>query len=121
MAVFAIGDLHLPGNCEKPMDVFGSHWERHFETISQHWLEMIAPDDVVLIPGDISWAMQLAQVEDDLHAIEALPVFLQQHRKRTDPCGLRPLFFAYFNFFVFSNAATTAFMASERNAPFSKA
>lgn len=73
MAVFAIGDLHLPGNCEKPMDVFGSHWERHFETISQHWLEMIAPDDVVLIPGDISWAMQLAQVEDDLHAIEALP------------------------------------------------
>lgn len=73
MAVFAIGDLHLPGNCEKPMDVFGSHWERHFDTISQHWQQMIAPEDVVLIPGDISWAMQLAQVVDDLRAIEALP------------------------------------------------
>lgn len=73
MAVFAIGDLHLPGNCEKPMDVFGSHWENHFETISAHWHEMIAPSDVVLIPGDISWAMQLPQVEDDLRAIEALP------------------------------------------------
>ncbi len=73
MAVFAIGDLHLPGNCEKPMDVFGSHWERHFETISEHWQQMIAPEDTVLIPGDISWAMQLPQVEDDLRAIEALP------------------------------------------------
>lgn len=73
MAVFAIGDLHLPGHCEKPMDVFGSHWERHFETITQHWQEMIAPTDVVLIPGDISWAMQLSQAEDDLRAIEALP------------------------------------------------
>lgn len=73
MAVFAIGDLHLPGNNEKPMDVFGSHWERHFETISEHWQRLVSPDDVVLIPGDISWAMQLPQVGDDLRAIEALP------------------------------------------------
>ena len=73
MVVFAIGDLHLPGHCEKPMDVFGSHWENHFDTIAAHWREMIAPDDVVLIPGDISWAMQLEQAVDDLRAIEALP------------------------------------------------
>lgn len=73
MAVFAIGDLHLSGNCEKPMDVFGSHWENHFQTISAHWREMIAPTDVVLIPGDISWAMQLAEAADDLRAIEELP------------------------------------------------
>lgn len=73
MAVFAIGDLHLPGGNEKPMDVFGSHWENHFETISKHWLEMVSPQDVVLIPGDISWAMQLAQITDDLRAIESLP------------------------------------------------
>jgi predicted phosphohydrolase len=55
------------------MDVFGSHWENHFETISTNWLEMVAPQDVVLIPGDISWAMQLAQIEEDLRAIENLP------------------------------------------------
>lgn len=73
MSVFAIGDLHLPGHAEKPMDVFGSHWDRHFDTISEHWQQMISPDDVVLIPGDISWAMQLSDAMDDLHAIAALP------------------------------------------------
>jgi len=27
MRVFAISDLHLPGGDNKPMDIFGSHWE----------------------------------------------------------------------------------------------
>ena len=73
MSIFAIGDLHLPGHAQKPMDVFGSHWDRHFETISDHWRRMVGPTDVVLIPGDISWAMQLDQALDDLRAIAALP------------------------------------------------
>ena len=33
VSIFAIGDLHLPGGDKKPMDVFGSHWEHHFERI----------------------------------------------------------------------------------------
>ena len=73
MSVFAIGDLHLPGHEQKPMDVFGSHWDRHFETISEHWRAAITDEDVVLIPGDISWAMQLSQAADDLNAIACLP------------------------------------------------
>ena len=35
MRLFAIGDLHLPGGDEKPMDVFGDHWEDHFAKIAQ--------------------------------------------------------------------------------------
>jgi len=73
MSVFAIGDLHLPGHEQKPMDVFGSHWDRHFETISENWRRLIAPEDIVLIPGDISWAMQLSEAMDDLRAIGELP------------------------------------------------
>ena len=73
MSVFAIGDLHLPGHEQKPMDVFGSHWDRHFETISENWLQKITDDDIVLIPGDISWAMQLSEAADDLNAIGQLP------------------------------------------------
>lgn len=73
MSVFAIGDLHLPGHEQKPMDVFGSHWDRHFETISENWRRLIGPQDVVLIPGDISWAMQLPEALDDLNAIAQLP------------------------------------------------
>ena len=73
MSVFAIGDLHLPGREQKPMDVFGSHWDRHFETISANWKRKITDDDIVLIPGDISWAMQLSEAVEDLNAIAALP------------------------------------------------
>lgn len=73
MKVFAIGDLHLPGGDVKPMDVFGAHWENHFERISADWRMRVAPEDVVLIPGDISWAMQLEQAKADLLAIGELP------------------------------------------------
>jgi len=73
MSVFAIGDLHLPGHEQKPMDVFGSHWDRHFETICENWRQKITAEDVVLIPGDISWAMQLSEALDDLAAIGGLP------------------------------------------------
>lgn len=73
MSVFAIGDLHLSGNCNKPMDVFGLHWENHFEQIQQSWCSKVGNEDIVLIPGDISWAMQLEDAVADLEAIGALP------------------------------------------------
>lgn len=73
MKLFAIGDLHLPGGDDKPMNVFGEHWNAHFERISQDWRERVGEDDVVLIPGDISWAMQLENAKPDLQAIDALP------------------------------------------------
>jgi len=71
--IYAIGDLHLPGGCDKPMNVFGAHWEGHFERISQDWRGKVAPEDVVLIPGDISWAMQAQDALPDLLAIGSLP------------------------------------------------
>ena len=55
------------------MDVFGSHWENHFERISESWRALVSEDDVVLIPGDISWAMQLADALQDLERIAQLP------------------------------------------------
>lgn len=73
MRLFAIGDLHLPGGQEKPMDVFGGHWEGHFNRISAAWRERVTDEDTVLIPGDISWAMQLSDAVPDLAAIGALP------------------------------------------------
>lgn len=73
MSLFAIGDLHLPGGDEKPMDVFGSHWDGHFQRISEDWRSRVQDSDTVLIPGDISWAMQLRDALPDLQAINALP------------------------------------------------
>ena len=73
MRLFAIGDLHLSGGNDKPMDVFGPQWDRHFFHISERWRSKVSPDDTVLIPGDISWAMQLEDARTDLEAIAALP------------------------------------------------
>ena len=73
MRIFAIGDLHLPGGDKKPMDVFGAHWENHFERIEKDWRARVAEEDVVLIPGDISWAMQLEPALEDLRRISLLP------------------------------------------------
>lgn len=73
MRLFAIGDLHLPGGDDKPMDVFGPHWEGHFQRICADWQNRVGPEDVVLIPGDITWAMQLRDAAEDLRAIGEMP------------------------------------------------
>lgn len=73
MTVYAIGDLHLPGGDVKPMDVFGPHWERHFERICEDWRAQVGGEDVVLLPGDLSWAMRMEDALTDLRQIGELP------------------------------------------------
>lgn len=72
MAVYAISDLHLPARV-KPMDVFGDHWKNHFERIRADWLKRVKAEDLVLLPGDLSWAMRLEEAREDLASIAALP------------------------------------------------
>lgn len=72
MTVWAISDLHLPAH-QKPMDIFGAHWQNHFERIRANWLERVAAADVVLLPGDLSWAMHLDEAREDLARIGELP------------------------------------------------
>ena len=73
MRIFAIADLHLPGGQEKPMHVFGAHWEDHFEKISRDWRDRVTDEDIVLLPGDLSWAMYLEDALEDLRSVAALP------------------------------------------------
>lgn len=73
MRLFAIGDLHMSGGDDKPMDVFGPQWDRHFFHIRENWLAEVSERDTVLIPGDISWAMQLKDAAADLEKIGKLP------------------------------------------------
>lgn len=72
MAVYAISDLHLPAR-EKPMDIFGEHWANHFEKISEDWRARVSEGDIVLLPGDLTWAMHLEEALEDLQRIGALP------------------------------------------------
>lgn len=73
MNVFAIGDLHLPGGADKSMDLFGPHWEGHWDKIRADWRSRVTPEDIVLIPGDISWAMHLEDAVPDLQSIGEMP------------------------------------------------
>lgn len=73
MALYVIGDLHLSFGSEKPMDVFGEVWCNHFEKIKDDWVKRVKASDVVIIPGDISWAMSFEQAHADLQWIDALP------------------------------------------------
>ncbi len=73
MNVYAISDLHLSTTVEKPMDIFGGNWEGHFEKIKSDWRRKVTDEDIVLICGDISWAMKLSDGVADLTALADLP------------------------------------------------
>lgn len=62
MKVFAISDLHLSINNPKPMNIFGEVWDDYLTQIEQSWKENVDDGDIVLIAGDISWAMKLQEV-----------------------------------------------------------
>lgn len=55
------------------MNVFGPQWAEHAEQIEANWKKIVHPEDLVLIPGDISWAMRLEEALADLKWIDALP------------------------------------------------
>ena len=73
MKVFALSDLHLSFGSDKPMNIFGAHWEDHPVRIREAWERSVSADDVVLVPGDISWAMKLHEAGADLSFVHALP------------------------------------------------
>ena len=74
MSLYAIADLHLANAVsDKSMDVFGKQWTDHQKKIEENWREMVTDQDVVLIPGDISWAMKLEDAIADLNWIHSLP------------------------------------------------
>lgn len=73
MRVFAIADLHLASVTPKPMTIFGPQWAGHPELIFTRWREEVRPGDLVLLPGDLSWAMHLPDAMIDLAPVAALP------------------------------------------------
>lgn len=73
MSIYAIADLHLSLNHEKPMDIFGTNWENHAKKIKEDWLKKVDKDDVVLILGDFSWETYLEDTYKDFEFLNSLP------------------------------------------------
>lgn len=72
MALFVMGDLHLSLSSDKSMDIFGG-WENYVERIKKNWNREVSPEDTVVVPGDISWAMSLKEAVADFRYIHELP------------------------------------------------
>lgn len=73
MRIFAISDLHLSFAVDKPMDIFGDSWADHPNRIREEWSDLVKDDDVILIPGDVSWAMKIDEARQDFAFIQELP------------------------------------------------
>ncbi len=73
MKIFAISDLHLSVNNSKPMDIFGPVWDGYLDKIFSQWKNLVSSDDLVLMAGDLSWAMKLEEVVPDIDLLKNLP------------------------------------------------
>ncbi len=72
MAIFTIGDLHLSLGTNKPMDIFKG-WGEYVQKTKTNWLQNITDEDVIVIAGDISWAMHLSECVLDFTFLNNLP------------------------------------------------
>ena len=72
MALYAIGDLHLSLETDKPMDVFGGRWEGYVDKL-RAGLSVIGPEDTTVLLGDLSWALELDGAVKDFAFISAIP------------------------------------------------
>lgn len=72
---YVLSDTHLSTNpkTDKSMAVFGRAWENYMTRIQEEALKTLQAQDILLIAGDISWAMNLEEAEQDLRFLHALP------------------------------------------------
>lgn len=73
MSIYTIGDLHLSFKENKPMDIFGGNWEEHYEKIKEDWNLKVKENDLVVLPGDFSWATYLKDTDKDFKYLNDLP------------------------------------------------
>ena len=72
MKVFALSDLHLSFESDKPMNVFGENWDNYENRIIENWNSVVGVEDLVIIAGDISWAISIENTKKDFDFIDKL-------------------------------------------------
>lgn len=69
MKIFCLSDPHFG----RDMSRFGAVWEDHEEKIKVRWQQTISEDDLVLVPGDISWSTTTKAIVAQMQAVDDLP------------------------------------------------
>ena len=73
MSIFVFDDLHLSFKNPKAMDIFGDNWTKHEEKIKKDWNEKVKEEDLVVLPGDFSWATYIEDTIPDFEYLNSLP------------------------------------------------
>lgn len=73
MTVWGISDLHLALARPERRDRYGKKWGDHVETLARNWRDSVRPEDLVLIPGDVSMARNHRELQPDLSWLHGLP------------------------------------------------
>lgn len=119
MALYTIADLHLPLGIDKPMDIFGKVWENYVERLADNWQSVVKENDVIVLPGDFSWATYLEQSVKDfeyLHKLNGKKILLKGNhdywwttmnklREFTAECGFDDIEFLQNNSFMYEDIA----------------
>ncbi|SDY96685.1 hypothetical protein SAMN05660462_01373 [Proteiniborus ethanoligenes] len=115
MAIYGIADLHLDSAGDKPMDIFGHNWINHQEKIFSNWQNIIGEEDLVLVAGDISWALKLSEAYIDLKKIDELPgkkIFIRGNhdywwgtKAKLKELGLKTIDFIHNDSFLYQSIA----------------
>lgn len=117
MAIYTISDLHLSLGIDKPMDIFGDNWKNHEEKVEKNWKEKVKEEDLVLLPGDFSWAMYIKDALADFMYLDSLPgtklllkgnhdywwETLLKNRKFIQENGFKNIDFIYNNSYLWEN------------------
>ena len=121
MAIYTISDLHLSLGIDKPMDIFGVNWENHEKKIRKNWIEKVKEEDLVVLPGDFSWAMHLEDTYEDFKYLNSLPgkklllkgnhdywwTTLKKMREFLKENGFSNIDFIYNNSYMYENTILT--------------
>lgn len=73
MRIFLLSDLHLPFGNPIRLSAFGDWWNNHEERMAAAWDARVDLDDIVLVPGDISWASSPDKAKPDFQWLGARP------------------------------------------------
>lgn len=71
MSLYAIADLHLSFGTDKPMNVFQG-WDNYEERLLSNWNTVVKEEDIVVLPGDLSWAINFEQAKPDFDFVSKL-------------------------------------------------
>ena len=72
MALYTLADPHLSFGTDKPMDIFGGAWHGYVSALREN-LSVLREGDTLVIPGDLSWGINLEQAEPDFRFLASFP------------------------------------------------